>query len=200
MVLTRTAARQVVTLATVAGLALGCGGDDSPGARTRDPATTTAAPSPTDSPSPSAQPAAGKPLPGPTFTARAPRGWKVERGGSSTVLSTIYAADVEPDGNVVGFLRIADGSAFVYDPLARLARQRAHSSQYQKAPEILETVYVDSVEMYHVAGAVGRGNHVIDLGAIVGKNLVEIHIESDARTPEELQAVLDSILATWRWR
>ena len=54
--------------------------------------------------------------------------------------------------------------------------------------------------MYHVAGAVGRGNHVIDLGAIVGKNLVEIHIESDARTPEELQAVLDSILATWQWR
>ena len=200
MVLTRTAARQLVTLATVAGLALGCGSDDSPDPGDADPATTSASPSPTESPTPSAQPATGARLPGPTFTARAPRGWSVREGGSSQALSTLYAADEEADGNVTGFLSIADGSAFLYEPLARLARQRVRWPAYQKRPKILETVYVDSVEMYHVAGAVGRGNHVIDLGAIVGKNLVEIHIESDARTPEELQAVLDSILATWRWR
>ena len=64
---------------------------------------------------------------------------------------------------------------------------------------MLENVDVAGVEMYHVAGNVGSDNNIIDLGAIVGENLVEIHIESDSRTPEELQEVLDSVLASWQW-
>ncbi len=155
--------------------------------------------SPTESASPSAEPATGKALKGPSFTARAPEGWKVDQGGASAALSTIYASEEDENASVTGFLRIADGPAFLDEPLPKLAKERAGSSEYQTKPEVLENVDVAGVEMYHVAGNVGSDNNIIDLGAIVGENLVEIHIESDARTPEELQEVLDSVLASWQW-
>ena len=104
-----------------------------------------------------------------------------------------------PDGDVTAFLRIADGPAFGDDSLAKLARQRAGSDEYARPPEIQENVELDGVEMYHVAGAVGHGDYAIDIGAIYGENLVEIHIASDAKTPSELQELLDSILASWEW-
>jgi hypothetical protein len=191
-----------VALVAVTALVTACGDDGEPGA---DPTTSSSASpsegsSPTETASPSVEPATGEKVVGLSYTARAPAGWKVRRGTTTAQLASMYAIDETPDGDVTGFLRVADGNAFVYDdPLHRLAQQRINSGEYQKLPKMLDNVAVDGVEMYHVAGNVGNGNYIIDLGAIVGKNLTEIHIESDDLTPEELQEVLDSVLATWQW-
>ena len=55
------------------------------------------------------------------------------------------------------------------------------------------------MEMYQVAGEMHRFTSVVAIGTIHDDNLVELRIESDVRSPEELRGILDSVLAAWQW-
>ena len=135
------------------------------------------------------------------FTTRAPQGWTVRNGSSTQLYATMYAAEEKPDGSVGGFLSIVDGDALVDILLDQLAKQLVKSSEFKvgRHPEILPTTEIDGVEAYHVTGKLGDTTNVIQIGTIHDGQLVEIRMESHDRTPAELQEVLDSVVAAWRW-
>jgi hypothetical protein len=186
-----------VALAAAATLLAGCGDDDPPKA---DPSTPTASSSsPSASASPSVEPATGKQLVSKSFTIRVPEGWRADNGQSGGLLTTRYAGDEKPDGTLVAFLSTSDGSALADQSLAKLAKEKARSSEFQQAPEILGDVDVAGVTMYHLAGKTSANTYAINLGTIHDDDLVEIHIESSLMSQEELEQTFDSILATWEW-
>ena len=64
---------------------------------------------------------------------------------------------------------------------------------------MLDPIEVDGAEAYQVAGKVNRSTYVIAIGTIHDDKLVELHVESDVRSPEEVQEIVDSVLAAWHW-
>ena len=193
----------VAALAAAGTLLAGCSDDATPEA---DPSPT-AADSPSETPgesgseSPSVEPATGKRLATRTFTTRAPQGWTVRAGSSTKLYATMYAAEENADGSVGGFLSIVDGDALADSSLDELARELVRSSEFKagKRPEIQPTTEIAGVEAYHVTGKLGDSTNIIQIGTIHDNQLVEIRLESHDRTPEELQEVLDSVVAAWQW-
>jgi hypothetical protein len=186
-------------LTVLAAMVTGCG-DGSPGADPSDSSSPTESGSPTESSSPSVEPATGKRVESLSFTFRAPQGWRTSEGQTSSLLTTRYTGDESPDGSVTAFLGTADGRALLGETLDKLARKKAGSSEYDRPPRILDSIEVDGVEMYRVAGQVARFKYVIAIGAIYGDNLVEAQIETDTLSPGELEDVFASILASWKWK
>jgi hypothetical protein len=185
-----------VALAAAATLLAGCGdGGDTPEADSSPTASTS--PSVSSSESPTAEPATGKLLQNNHFTTRAPAGWRVKSGMTTSVVSTVYAGDEEKDGTVSAFMSIADGPALTDEPLDKLARDKARSD-FDRKPAT-DTIEVDGVEMYRVAGKVDGSTYAIAIGTIHDDKLTELRIESYVRSPEEVQEVLDSVLAAWKW-
>jgi hypothetical protein len=189
--------RTYAAAAAVALLLAGCGDDDSPSAEPSESTSASGTPSP--STTQTVDPATGKRLVSKSFSIRVPEGWRADTGQSSGLLTTRYAGDEKPDGTLLAFLATSDGSAVVEEPLARLAREKARSSEFQQAPKILDDVQVAGVTMYHLAGKTSAHTYAINLGTIHDDDLVEIHIESSLMSQQELEETFDSILATWQW-
>jgi hypothetical protein len=185
-----------VALAAAATLLAGCGdGGDRPDADSSPTASTS--PGASASQSPTVEPATGKLLQNSHFTTRAPAGWRVKSGMTTSVVSTVYAGDEEKDGTVSAFMSIADGPALLDESLDKLARAKVRSDFVQKPA--VDTLEVDGVEMYRVAGNVDGSTYAIAIGTIDDEKLVELRLESSVRSLEELQEVLDSVLAAWKW-
>ena len=153
----------------VAGVVLtGC--PSSPGAATTThptPAPRThrrPPPQPTESAAPSVAPADGKGLATDTFTAKAPRGWSTRRGGTSLAVQ-VFA--FSPDE--LTFVAIADGPAVNDDSIDERAQEVARSGEFERAPTVMKPVTIDGVEAYHVAGDVGNGSYIIEVGTIHGR-------------------------------
>jgi hypothetical protein len=186
-------------LAALALVLAGCGDDGTPEAAPSGSASgTTATSSPSKSPSPSTVPAAGAQMKGASYTAHAPEGWKVE-ARDSALSGLALASKSKKDGSLVGMISIADGPAFVEDTNAQLARELVRSSEFQRAPKILEDLRIDGVDVYQVAGKVDEFDYTIQLGTIFKENLVEVRIESYQLSPQEMREILDSVLASWQW-
>jgi hypothetical protein len=183
----------VLAVALLAGLA-GCGGDDDP-----PDADPSGSPTPSESSSPTIEPATGTQIRSLSFKLRAPEGWKVKEGQTGDLLTTRYASEELSDGRLKAFFYTADGRAVLNETLPQLANKKVRSSEFTKRPEILDNLVVGGVEMYHVAGPVGRGERVIAAGTIWDDYLVELQIKSSMLSESDLQAALDSILATWTW-
>jgi hypothetical protein len=187
-------------LAALAVVLAGCGDDGTPSAEPSDSSGTTASSptSPSESPDASATPAAGKAMKGPSYTARAPEGWKVE-ARDNALSGLVIASKSKEDGSLVGMISIADGPAFVEDTNAQLARELVRSSEFQRPPKVLEDLRIDGVEVYQVAGKVDEFDYTIQLGTIFEENLVEVRIESYQLSPQEMRETLESVLASWQW-
>ena len=144
---------------------------------------------------------AGKRLATRTFTTRAPQGWTVRAGSSTKLYATMYAAEANADGSVAGFLSIVDGDALADSSLDQLAKEAVSSSEFKagQRPKIQPTTEIDGVEAYHVTGKLGDSTNIIQIGTIHDGQLVEIRMESHERTPDELQEVIDSVVAAWQW-
>ena len=186
-----------VAMAAVAALLTGCGGDDPPKVEPSTSSSESVSPSPSETPT--VEPATGKRLVSKSFSIRVPQGWRADIGQSSGLLTTRYAGDEKPDGTLLAFLSTSDGSALVEKSLPQLAKEKARSSEFQKAPRILDDVQVAGVTMYHLAGKTSEHTYAINLGTIHEGDLVEVHIESSLMSQQELEQTFESILATWQW-
>jgi hypothetical protein len=187
-----TAAPAVAGVILTAALASGCSDDDPPDAGPSDSPSTSS--SPTDSAAPSVAPAGGKVLATDTFTAKAPRGWSTRRGGTSLAVQ-VFA--FSPDE--LTFVAIADGPAVNDDTIDERAQEVARSDEFDRAPKVMEPVMIDGVEAYRVAGDVGNGSYIIEVGTITGGQDVNLRLETFNISPEESQQILDSVLASWQW-
>jgi hypothetical protein len=187
-----TAAPAVAGVVLTAALATGCGDDDPPDADpSKSPSTSS---SPTESAEPSVAPADGKLLATDTFTANAPRGWSTRRGGTSLAVQ-VFA--FSPDE--LTFVAISDGPAVNDDSIDERAQEVARSDEFDRAPKVMEPVTIDGVEAYRVAGDVGNGSYIIEVGTITGGQDVNLRLETFNVSPEESQQILGSVLASWQW-
>ena len=188
-----TATPAVAGVVLAAALAAGCSDDDPPDAGPSDsPSPTATATEPAEPPVAAAD---GKVLATDTFTANAPRGWSTRRGGTSLAVQ-VFA--FSPDE--LTFVAIADGPAVNDDRIDQRAQEVARSDEFDRAPKVMEPVMIDGVEAYRVAGDVGNGSSIIEVGTITGGQDVNLRLETFNVSPEKSQQILDSIIASWRWR
>jgi hypothetical protein len=139
-------------------------------------------------------PAGGKPLSTDTFSARAPRGWSTRRGGTALAVQVFAFAPDE-----LTFVAIADGAAIDDAGVDQRAREVARSREFDRAPKVTDPVTIDGVEAYRVAGDVGNGSYIIEVGAITNGQDVNVRLETFTMSPAEAQETLDSVLASWQW-
>ena len=179
-------------LTLVAVLAAGCSDKESPNAEPSDSPSASA--SPTEAPSPTATPASGKALTTDTFSAHAPQGWSTRRGGTALAVQ-VFA--FSPDE--LTFVAIADGAAIDDAGVDERAQEVASSDEFDRPPKVTDPVTIDGVEAYRVAGDVGNGSYIIEVGAIANGQDVNVRLETFTMSPEEAQETLDSVLASWQW-
>lgn len=192
------------TLLLVAVLASGtaCGGDSNadagaePGASGPASASVTTSVEPGDVPSrPAVEPAAGVRLALPLSTVRAPEGWtrpeKIVRtqvdAGDDDTSSIISLGEAEAFGSTMSADELADASI--------------ESSFYSRKPRKLPLVELDGVEAYHLAGKVERSTYLEEFGVIVDDQIVTLGFDFSLEvSPAERREIVDSVVASFRWR
>ena len=140
-------------------------------------------------------PATGVRLTMPRATVRAPRGWT----RSPALVSDQTDAE---DDDTASAMTLAETQAFGStagaDELADIARA---SNLDPMIPRKLPAVELDGVEVYHLAGKVQRLNYLEEFGAVVDDRIVTLSFQlSPEITPTERREIVDSVLATFRWR
>ena len=164
-----TAAPAVVGVVLTAALATGCSDDDPPDADPSNSPSTSA--SPTESAEPAVAPADGKRW-RPTHPRRTLT--RLEHTPCGTSLAVQVFA-FSPDA--LTFVAISDGSAVNDDSLDERA-QEVERSYGSTAPEGGGAGHDRCVEAYRVAGDVGNGSHIIEVGTITGGQDVYLRLET----------------------
>jgi hypothetical protein len=174
-----------------------CGGSDDPGPQepraSTAPATTSTTPS---APSSSAAPAAT----GPTLSlahasVRIPDGW-------SKLDNSLYDQRDAGDDDSSSLISLGEIDAFggQTDP-DELGRSVIRTNPYPRDPQLLPVVVVDGVEMYHLAGKIHKNAYLEDFGAVVDDTIVSLSFTFSLEiSPAERQQVVDSVLASYRWK
>lgn len=186
----------VPALLLVALSAAACGGSDDPQPQEPASSTPTSASTSPSAPTSSATPAAAGPLLDlPHASVHAPDGWKklddlvsTQRdAGDDDSFSSVTLGEVDAFGGQT-------------DP-DELAKSAIRTSPYPTDPKVLDTVEVDGVEMYHLAGKVDKHAYLEAYGAVVDDTIVSLSFTfATWIEPAERQETVDSVLASYRWK
>ena len=182
-------------------LALGtaCSGSDDPGAApspaVTSSATKSASADPTESATTSVEVATGPMLDMPLSSVRIPDDWRV----MDPLVSTQQDA---ADDDTASTISLGEIDAFGGTPSAdELARNALKTNPYPLDPEVRPAVELDGVEFYHLAGKVQKLDHLEDFGAVVDDMIVNLTFHfSPEISPAERQEIVDSVVATFRWK
>ncbi len=165
-----------------------CGGTGATGA---DPSASPTAgePSSTSPAASSVEPATGPQVRTDTFTVRLPEGFRVTDDG-------VAVAATGPSGDR---MNLATLPLYADKSLHQLVDVAVGNGSWDSRPERLDDVVVDGVEMYHLSGPTGLGVTRDEVGAQTDATFA--YADFDLRGPESVRReLIDSVLATWRWR
>lgn len=171
----------------------GCGGEASSG---DDPSPTPGDTTPSTSPSPTVAPATGGTVDTSFFSARAPKGWRVDEQVPD--FSTV--AD-QPDGGSV----IAFGIAKTYGEPFTLARLAHITMSSYRGPESRLDVDVHSRlagdPAYRLSGPLEGGGEMVVYGVDHQDRHITVQFELyPPLTRQQRSQLVDSVLATWQWK
>lgn len=179
-------------------LAAGCGGSDGSsdgsGAPT-DPATS-ASTSTSSSPStsaPTVAAATGPLLDMPRASLHAPDTWRLRK---KLVTFSVSAGDPQS----VSLVQLGDLDA-TNDASLAVQAHNATRGYAGTPPKVLAPVTIDGVPCYHVAGQTTKLSYVEAFGAIHNDGMVSVQMTfSSEIKPAERQQLIDSMLASWKWK
>jgi hypothetical protein len=186
----------VGSLALLAALA-GCTSDDSPPDTTppSTPSTSTGDPTTSPTPTPSVAPATGPRLDTTDASVRAPEGWLKKHGALSF---SIFAADPK-SGSSVGIEDLHTGETTT--TLDQMAQTVIDGTSYGHKPKRLPNTTLDGIEVYHLAGRIDDLQYLVEYGAIYHNSAVYFSFVLTKTIPnDERQEIVDSVLATFRWK
>lgn len=200
--------RATLALTALTALLVGCGGDDtsSPAADPTSPVATSASsasPSaPSSSPAPSVEPATGPAMSNTVYSLDLPDGWveSIKVGE----ISNIAHPKGHGDYSIIS-VEVADnyGAPTDFDKMIAIQQQ---TSPWPKKPKRVADATLGDESAYHLAGpsgsasAPGGPDLVLDVyGALYDGKSVTIEFALPG-SPEERQAIVDSVLATWQWK
>lgn len=202
LVVPKTAAT-AAALAAVLLLGTACGSDDPSADPTPEPTSSsttgsaTPSPSPSDDPTSTVAPATGPLLKIAQATARVPDDWFIDL--PRIVPEQVDAGSKNYSYSVITLTQI---DSFNTSATAdELGDQWLEVSPYPKVPKKLPTIELDGKDVYHIAGQVQPHLYLEAFGSQQNGKLVEISFSfSPVATPEERQEIIDSTLATFRWK
>lgn len=197
--------KTVATAAAIAAVLLAgtaCGDGDASADPSPEPTSSSATSSPTATDEPTAdptstvEPATGPALNLPQATARVPKGWYL------TPRIVPEQADAGNDKYSFSSISLAQIDSFNTSTSAdELADQWLEVNMYPKDPKKLPPTELDGKEVYHLAGQVQPHLYLEEFGTQQNGKLVSIaFLFSPVATPEERQEIIDSTLATFRWK
>lgn len=161
---------------------------------TDSPTSTPSSPASSASvPSSEARPATGPVLRGASFSLRAPEGWTV-----AAPISDFVRLASGPDGGsdiLVGFLEAGDDATV--DSLEQVATVVWRGNG---RPKTLPRIEVDGVELYHLRGLSTTDTPLDEYGTRAGDLAFSVSFDLPLASPAERQEVIDSVLASLRWR
>lgn len=197
--------RFAVPALLVAVLALGtaCNGSDDPGATPSEPASSpTGAPSTeptettTETTTPSIAPATGPVLEMPRASVRVPEGWEIQ--------DQLVSAQAEAfDDDTASLITVAETEDFSGGQLTteQMVDIWYQTSPYDLRPKEQPATELDGVEVYHLAGKTDRLSYLEEFGADRGGRVVALIFElSTELSPQEREEIVDSVVATFRWK
>lgn len=197
----RRIAVSTVSAAALLTLATACGGgsdDPSPEPSTSAGSSASGTPSADSSPSDSegATPAAtGVLLVQPHAQVRGPAGWR----RAEVLVRTMVSAD---DRHTPSTMSLGEIDAFGgTSDIDEVAENALTTLPYDQLPKRLPNTQLDGVEVYHLAGMVQDHLYHEEFGANVDDRLVSLVFDlSDLLSPAERREVVDSVVASFRWR
>ncbi|WP_243056844.1 hypothetical protein [Nocardioides sp. SR21] len=199
-------AASAAALAAVLLLGTACGNDDASADPSPEPTSSSATSSPTPTDEPTSEPtedptstvapATGPALNLPQATVRVPKGWYL------TPRVVPEQADAGNDDYSFSSISLAQIDSFNTSTSAdELADQWLEANIYPRDPKKLPLTELDGKEVYHLAGKVQPLLYLEEFGTQQNGKLVSIaFLFSPVATPEERQEIIDSTLATFRWK
>jgi hypothetical protein len=187
-------------LAVLLAAGTACGGSDDPGATPSASASPTessqsTSPDPSESATSSVEAASGPVLDMPLSSVRIPDGWRV----MDPLVSTQQDG---ADDDTASTISLGEIDAFGGNPSPdELARNVLKTNPFPMDPEVQPTVEIGGVEFYHLAGKVQKLDYLEDFGAVVDDMIVNLTFHfSPEVSPAERQEIVDSVVATFRWK
>lgn len=188
-------------LVSVLALGTACNGSDDPGATPSEPTSTaTEAPSTeptaTESETASVAPATGPELEMPRASVRVPEGWEIQ--------DQLVSAQTEAfDDDTASLITVSETEDFSGGQLTleQMVDIWFQTSPYDMRPKALPATELDGVEVYHLAGKTDRLSYLEEFGADRGDRIVALTFElSTELSPQEREEIVDSVVATFRWK
>jgi hypothetical protein len=105
------------------------------------------------------------------------------------------------DPGSTDLVNLSDSTGYLGDDLDALAASVRRTKSFPRRLQRLPDAELDGVEAYRLAGPASARLWVEEYGAYRGGHAVAVEFELDRSLPgEERRTLIDSVLATFRWR